>query len=418
MSENSIKINTDKKAVLALRIISAVMLFPSVTGPLLAYIIQSYPKVPIETVTSILTIPSLVGIFVSFLIGPLALKINKKYLLIFTVLSTLFYFYIFIFVGSSGPFIVLLIAAGILGVSRGAGNALINSSIADFVEPEKRAANIAVCMALMQGGSAVVAIIGGRIAAVNDGLNWPNAHYLGFLAIPAIIIFWILMPKKPYSPIETESRKQDVSPGETANKSSKFKINIKVLAIIALNFIFMICFSAYFLNSSIYIILEFELGTSATAGMVSSTFTILGVIVGFSYKIWARIFRDRIVTFGYTLFIVGFIFMLTITTHIIGIWVSAALFSIGFNFSHPYIASKLMEYVSKKNVPIAMACFAGFSSLGIFLAPYVLRFLGGFFGGGLVGSLSAAVAILPLCVIATLFLFTVKKKRTNCSEPL
>lgn len=467
-----INTNTSKRAVLALRILSAVLFLTAVTNPLLAYIIQSYSDLPVETVTSILTMPALVGIFVSFLIGPIALKINKKYLLLFSVSTTLIYFGIFAFVGSGGPFIMLIIGACILGISRGSGMALVNSSIAEFVEEKKRATTIASCMAIMQGGSAMVAIIGGRIAAVNDGANWPYAHFLGALTIPAVILFAILMPKRAEALEKSEEQamsekaavlqktvipeKQTILVGQNrVNKSDKTneyneiskqenevtddvtddaadnvpgdvtketaatvvaynflknKNNLKVVAIIFLNFLLSVSFAAFFLNSSIYIILEHELGTSATAGLVSSSFTITGVIVGFSYRIWGKLLKDWIVPFGYSLFVIGFISMLTITTHIIGIWMAAALFSIGFNLTNPYIASSVMSLTSKKYVPITMAFFASSGSLGIFLAPFILRFTGEFLGGGLVGSIQTALVIMPFCVLASFYLFKYKKR--------
>ena len=394
------------------------MLMWSVTNPMLAYIIQSYPDVAVSRVTSILTLPGLVALFVSFLIGPLALKINKKYILLFTVGTTLIYYSIFVVVGGSGPFILLLVAAGILGINRGAGIALINSSIAEFLSPEKRAANIALCTAIMQGGAAFMATVGGRIASASGGANWAVSHYLGFLCIPAMIAFAVIMPKKPDADTlpgndaqknDQDSNKENLT--EQAQKNEGSKIPMRIFAIIALHFAFIVCFSAYFLNSSIYIILEYELGTSADAGLVSSTFTMVGVITGLTYKLWGRILKKWIVMVGYTIAIFGILTMLFVTTTIAGIWSAAAMLSIGFNLANPYVSSKIISLSPKKLVPVFMSIYVGCTNLGIFLASSILGFFGGFLGSGVAGALRVSAILLPCCVIAALFLYPLEKNQ-------
>ena len=407
---------TQKRAFIALCFISSTMLMWSVTNPMLAYIIQSYPDVAVSRVTSILTIPGLVALFVSFLIGPLALKINKKYILLFTVGTTLIYYSIFAVVGGSGPFVLLLVAAGILGINRGAGIALVNSSIAEFLNPEKRAANIALCAAIMQGGAAFMATVGGRIASASGGENWAVSHYLGFLCIPAMIAFAAIMPKKPdeETPPGDDAQKsaqgtdKESIPGEAA-KNERSRIPMRIFAIIALQFAFIVCFSAYFLNSSIYIIIEYELGTSADAGLVSSTFTMIGVLTGLTYKIWGKILKKWIVPFGYTIAIFGILTMLSVTTTIAGIWAAAVMISIGFNLANPYVSSKVISLSPKKYVPVFMSIHIGCTNLAIFLASSILGFFGGFLGSGVAGALRVAAILLPCCAVAASLLFPLEK---------
>jgi MFS family permease len=370
---------------------------------------------------SLLTLPGIFALFVSFGIGPLALKINKKYLLLFSVASTLIYFAILAFVGARGPFAALLVAAGILGISRGSVTALVNSIIGEFLEPAKRATNIALCSAIMQGGSGLMAILGGWIAAGNDGANWPISHLLGFLSIPTMIVFAIMMPKKPDAPEPAaDDGQDDKTPGlaessdaEKAFKKVKRSMFIKIFAIIALHFIFMICLAAYWINSSIYIIIEHELGTSANAGMVSSSYTLLAVFIGLSYRLWGKLFRKWIVPLGYALVALGLFTMLTVTTTIAGIWSAALMFGVGMNLANPYIVSQIMSLSPPKLMPVAISLYMGCMNLSMFLAPYILSFTGGAFGGGIVGSLRVATYAMPLCTVAAVFLFTLERKQVS-----
>ena len=408
---------TQKRAIVALCIISSAMLMWNVTSPTLAYIIKSYPDVAESTVTSILTLPGLVALFVSFIIGPLALKINKKYLLLFAVSTTLVYFCIFVIVGSNGPFTMLLVAACFLGICRGCSTALINSAIAEFLEEEKRAVHIALCSAIMQGVAAVVAVVGGRIAAGNGGADWPIAHYLGFLTVPALIAFAVLMPKKSDDAKNLGDGKLNGGAGGYMPEKERLSIPLKIIAIAAVQFTFVICFCAYFLNSSIYIILEHELGTSADAGWVSSSYTIFGVVIGLTYRMWGKLLGKWIVQLGYALAAMGMIAMLTVTTSIVGIWFAAIMISAGFNLVNPYISSKVISLSPKKHVPIFLSVYIGITNLGVFVAPGILRVMGGLVGEGLTGIMRFAVIAMFCCAIAAVFLFSVTGQSQSKTLP-
>ena len=354
--------------------------------------------------------------------------------------STLVYFGVFAFAGGRAPFYVLLLAAGVLGFCRGSGSALVNSIIGEFLEPERRAVNIARCSAIMQGGSGLVAFVGGWIAAGNGGENWPYAHFLGFLSIPTMVIFAILMPKAPdrravpsggpgeagahasaepgaagaQVPAEMGAAGAQVPAEMAVDKGFRglglSALPVKSFLIIALHAVFMMCVVAYTLYSSVYIIIEYELGTSADAGLVHSSYTLLAVFIGLSYMVWSRLLGKWIVPVGYALVILCFVLMLTVTSTIAGIWVAAILLGFGFNFINPYIGSQLMSLAPPKLIPLSMSLYFGFTNLSMFSAPYVLRFAGRFLGGGLVGSLRTSALVLPFLAVAAVFLFVVDKK--------
>jgi len=394
------------------------------TGPSLAYIVGSYPDVPVSSVMSILTIPGIVAMFVSFGIGPLSLKINKKYLLLIALSSALIYYAVFVLVGERGPFAFLLVGACILGIIRGSGSTLVNAMIGDFVEPAKRASRIALASAILHGGSGLTALLGGMIAAGNDGSNWPFSFLLGFISIPAMIIFAVMMPKSPDITvrIDRESRVKDVintekikseetKPEEVHEKKALFGIPVNVLVVVFMHFVFMVCLCVYFLNSSIYIIIEHELGTSADAGLVGTSFTVTAVIIGLTYSVWDRYIKNWIVPLSYSFAILGFLSMLLFTDTIAGIWSAAFLLGLGMNLAGPYIMSWIMAITPKKLVPVSISIYMGCMNLGMFLAPYILGFAGSLLGGGIAGALRTALILMPGCVIASFFLFTFSPAR-------
>ena len=418
---------TQKRALLALCILGSTMyLAGGITTPSIAYIIDSYPNVSADFVSMLITIPGIVALFVSFFIGPLILKYNKKYLLMISVSITLLYFGIFAGVGGRGPFFALVIAAGLIGVHRGAGSALVNSAVGEFMEPEKRAVSLALCSSMMQAGGGIVAIFGGFIAAGNDGADWPLAHYIGLISIVTIVLFALLMPKKPDQANKTEikshfGKSQTSLDTELDEKTSALniiktgmrEISPKVYLIMALHFAFVACMIAFPLYTSIYIISEHQLGTSVEAGLVTMTNTFFSVIVGLTYRYWGKLFGKWIVPVGYMISIAGFAFKFAVTTHIAGIWVAGMLVGVGWNLANPYVSSQIMSLSPQKIMPFSISIHLGFQNLAFFLAPFALRLFGRIFGGGLSGSLMAVIVGLIMCLGASVFLFAKREAKID-----
>jgi hypothetical protein len=107
-----ISMTTQKRAVLAICIISFVRQLYMVTNTTIAYIINSYAgrESPL-TVQQLVSMPAIFGLIMSFLIGPIAMKANKKMLTLITVGMVLAYCGLFAIIGHKGPFIDPLVMA-------------------------------------------------------------------------------------------------------------------------------------------------------------------------------------------------------------------------------------------------------------------------------------------------------------------
>ena len=391
---------TSKKAMTAVLIISFVLMFSSMTSPLLVYIMQSYSEVNPDTAMRILTLPALIALFISFAVGPIATKINKKLLLIFSSGCVLIYFAMFALIGGNGPFSMLLAAACIVGICQGSAVTLISSIIGEFIEAARRATVIALSMAVMSGGGALLSLTGGIIAAGNGGANWPYAYYLGILVIPAMILFWIIMPWKPDEAATVH--------GDMAAAGSG-GIPAKAILMILLAGTFFVCIASFMLNVSIYVISEYELGTSVESGLATSLFTFLGIAAGFSFALVVKIFKKWIVFAGYAITAAGLFTMVFINTSLIGIYAGACLIGFGFNLANPYLMSRIIGVTPPRLVPVAISLMAGSVNLGMFFAMDILGFLGRFIGGGLKGALTASAIIASICTVLSIFLFVFDK---------
>jgi MFS family permease len=236
-----------------------------VTGALLAYIFQAYGEtVSPDTIMLVMTLPSLVGVAGTFAAGPLAMKFNKKTLILGCAGLLFVYFAILGMVGPHGPFWLLLFAAVLAGICQGGSVTLTSLIIGEYSAPEKRAARMARSGAILNGGAALINIIGGMIAAGNGGANWPYAYYLGIIILPAMVLFFILMPNR--AP-EAAAPAEHEAGGASAQADDRFFIPPRVLLMDLAVLAAAIAYAAFILNVSTHIIGVYQLGDSSHAGL-------------------------------------------------------------------------------------------------------------------------------------------------------
>jgi MFS family permease len=398
---------TQKRALVAIYIISFVLLLQGLTGTTIAYIIDSYSEAPPVSVQQIVSLPAIFGLIVSIIIGPIAMKVNKKYLTLICAMSIFVYFAFFAFVGSKGPLSLLLFATVFAGIAQGSAMTLASSMVGEFVGAEKSANYVAISLALMNGGGALLNIVGGAIAAGNGGANWPYAYYLGILLIPAMIAFGILMPKKPDG-AEADPHAAHEAGGSQAAPVEKGKLPARDIAIGVLAIFSSVCICGFLFYISVYIVNEFKLGTSVEAGIANSIFTIAGLVTGFTYAIWAKLFKKALIVVSFSLVTVALFCMMTFTTTLFGAFAAALLLGWGFNMMNPYIMGFIMQITPPRLAPVGISLLMAGANIGMFIAIYVLNFLSGLLGGGLKNVLLICTVGMAICTVAAFFVYRTK----------
>jgi MFS family permease len=399
---------TQKRALVAIYIISFVLLLQGFTGTTIAYIIDSYSDVPPVSVQQIVSLPAIFGLIVSFAIGPIAMKINKKYLTIICATMILIYFCIFAFVGSDGPLSLLLFATVFAGIAQGSAMTLASSMVGEFVGAEKSANYVAISLAMMNGGGALINIIGGAIAAGNGGANWPQSYYLGALLIPAIIAFGFLMPKKP-DEAEADLHAAHGRAASQAAPAEKGKLPARDIAIGVLAIFSSVCICGFLFYISVYIVNEFKLGTSVEAGLANSIFTVTGLVTGFTYSIWAKLFKKALIVVSFGLVVAALFCMMNFTTTLFGAFAAALLLGWGFNMMNPYIMGFIMQITPPRLAPVGISILMAGANVGMFIAIYVLNFLSGLLGGGLKNVLLICTIGMAACTVAAFFVYRTKE---------
>lgn len=362
---------SEKKSTLALYILCTFANMSYITIVSLAYILNSYSNESPATVTLLLTIPSLVGLAVSFIIGPVSMKISVKKLLIISY-SILIAAAAIYFVVGSGSLPMLLLAAVLCGIGQGSYGTLHNTLVAERVVPERRANVMAVVNALVYGGAIFYNIVGGKIAAIGGGANWNRAYLLAFILIPTTILFAILCPSKPDKESVDEAPTDSPAASVTENipvsgpKLSPFVIGICVL--FGVNMVFEYCTG---LNMSNYFVNLLQLGDASLAGVVMSAGTAGVFVSGILYKYYSRPLKDWVAVVGLIGYGVGSILIALIPNVALFI---ACQFLMGFSAGAltPYIAASVSINTQPKYIPIAMSLFAGLMNGFMFLAQYII----------------------------------------------
>lgn len=405
MTENlsrSDRSNVGLRALIAVCIIAFPALFFQLNNTLIAYIVSSYSDVDPSVVQNILTIPSLIAIFAPFVLSYAVQKFDKRILMALSTFCCFIVFLVFMIVGTNGPIMALIAGAAFGGVSQGCCTTLMTGLINDYLPPEKVASSIAIANAMLTLGSAFIGIVGGRIAAGNDGANWPRAYYVGLLIIPCIIAYFVLLPKQPVHETAVE---------ETAQKQEKvkFAIPVRVLVSILIYTLSILCIYAFLFNASTYVITEHALGTSSEAGIANSLFMGIGLLVSFTYSFWQKLFRKSLAVAAYILLAIGLLLMALIHTSLIGIYAGALIMGIGFNLITPYVITHTMQNSPSGTGAGNVALLSALSGVAQYFALRILNFMGGLLGGGLTNTLLAAAIGQGICAVFGIFLYRESK---------
>lgn len=392
------KLSLEKRVIIALGALCIFLNTHSMTNALFAYIMNSYAEVPANTLRQILTIPGLVGLVVSLMIGAIATKINKRYLLLGSGLCVFSYFMIFYFVGGNGPYWLLILAAVLIGLNQGAIRTLTTALIADLIEPAKQASFCAFTTAMLNGGAVLFNLLGGKIAAGNGGADWPKAYLLGLLLIPMLAIYFWMIPKDT-------TKQEAVQEKQVQADEPGGKIPVRAILAALLNATFSISVCAYLYCYSEYVITTYQLGTSVETGICNAIYLALGLI-GLIYPVFTKIFKRFITPIGYALFALGMLLMVLVHNSIYVVYFSVFLIGLGFNIGNPLVSAYVIRITPKKWVPVALSILFAGSNIGVYLSTYVLGAVGSLFGGGTLGSFTAGCIGGVLCAVLAFFLYS------------
>jgi MFS family permease len=408
--------------VIALSLFGLLFPFTSLTNTIFAYIRQSYATVDPVQLAFIMTLPTLIGMFSALAVGPVSLRVSKKLLCGICAACTFAYTAIIGLVGAAGgPVELLYLGAGIMGVTNGANMVLLTAVLNDYYPPERVATNLSLVMGIYRVFALALPIVGGAIASVNDGANWPATYFFGLLAIPIIVAIFFWMPSDSQAARKARAEQKQDSMAEQTSASAKSTdteqaealterkgiggIPLASFLLIILFGLFALCGVAFTFNVSTFVITEYQLGTAVEAGLAISFFTVAGILINFSYALWQKVFKRFVAVIGYAFVTASILVMLLFTTHVFFAFLAGALMGAGASLLTPAILAKITEVTPAKVTPVALSLAQGMANIASFGSVVILSALGGIFGGGMHGSLLAGVTLSALTTVFAAVLF-------------
>ncbi len=382
-----------------------------ITQNVVANIMASYPDVADYTVKSLTTLPTLFGLISTFAMGPIAMKFDKTKLLILVMCSMGIFSLIFFANGlMTGPFWLYYVAVVFGGFAMGSFAPLMNLIIGENFDEANRAGRIASYNVTNNCGAFFILLISGRIAATNNGANWPYAYLLGLYCFVTTAVFYVLIKKSGYRDDKAARAERAVANAIEEKPNVKFsEIPKKVIGIVAaigiLHCVFYIGLNAYYTNVSTWIN-ENGLGTAAQAGNATSLVRFTLIIMTFLYPFWTKVLKNWMIPCGYLLGALAMVCMLKIPS-IWGVYTAAFFVAFGTSIAHSTIYSKALNYVPENFAPISSTVVWGLANSGAFFATYVLAAISGALGGGMRTQLMAGSVILLCCMVVAIIIFVV-----------
>lgn len=337
-----------KIAILSISLLA--IMSSAAISPTLPYIGDYFSDASELLVKMVISLPAIFIIPVTLITGRLIFYIKKKHLL-YMGLS------LFLIGGLGGALqnsiYMLLAFRAIMGIGIGLMLPLTRGIIADLFTGNDRAK--------MMGFSTAVNSLGGIIATVFAGIltifgwRYPFLVYiLGFVVLFLVIVY---LPN------------QDIPSKET----HKIHINRKVWLLGLSHFTIILMFYAVPSGLGFYII-EKELGSGVTTGLLISLVTIGSFLFGIYYYRIRTMFKGGTVLLGLILSTVG-MFGIGLSYNLFGLSVALLFVGFGLGILAPNIYLQTSLDSNKNDITLSLAIVSCFSFLGQFSSPIINSFI-------------------------------------------
>lgn len=349
--------------------------------PALNAIFVQFSDLPITTLLLVSTLPSLLVIPATIIAGAVAgSKVKYKTLAILGM--TLFV------LGGVAPyfatdFTVILIERAVFGIGLGIMSPLANSLVMGLYEGDKVATMTGMVTLAMNIGGMVLQFMGGYFAAI--GWNYSFLpHALGIISLLMVIFF---LPEPAKAPVAAG-----------AALVPKEKLPLKVWITVLVYGIFTLTIYPMLVNMSTLIVNR-ELGTTATAGIVLAFLTIGGMLAGSVFGKVFKISSRFVLGLGFGIAAIGMAIVVFATNVII---LTIGVFIIGFAMSTLIPACMMIIGMTAKPMQMAFAVslfFAGMNLFG-FLSTYWIGAIAGITGDAVTAPIMVGMGVQAmLCVI-------------------
>jgi MFS family permease len=375
---------------------SAFMAFSSV----LADIVKVFPDASPTLVQMILTVPSLMTIPVSILVGLLASYITKKNLVLFSLACEL--------IGGMLPLVAhksvgaLIASSAFIGIGQGFLISIPTAILAEHFDGNTRGWSMGIKQAASSVGIAGLTVLTGFLAAS----VWYNAYFVYLIVFPIILLVIFLLPKG-HKDVKLVGKGVGLQGIKRVFTPSMIYTNILLFFLGTFNF-------AFYTNIGMSITSK-GLGDASAIGLATAWNSILTIVIGLGFGLILRLFKKFTLAACMAITAIAY-FVLGGASSLSVIVIGGILYGVGAGIQMPGSVYYITESVDSEASTLAIGISMVMVSLGITLSPVIVNAFASKIDGTS-GLLVAAIAYIVLFVIEVVreILFN-KKSKIGLSE--
>lgn len=333
----------------------------SFTTIVLGDIYTSYPGQDSITVL-IATLPAVVMMISAFASTVLLAKLNRKMLVIISLMIALVGGLVVAYVKL--PVTAVVAASALMGIPGGIV-AAANASLLPEIAPDKlKDKVIGWHQAALMLGQTVFALVCGLLA-VNG--NWAGGFRTVYILIPIIVLCVLFYPN-----VKVVEGSKAVSSSE--GSVSYGRMPAFVILMLATYFIGCIFWNAWYVNNSDFMINYAKLGDSALVGSVNSLCTAVSIVGCVLVSYWMRALKSFALPVALILGGAG-ILIPTVSPTVAACYVAACVAQMFIMISISTIQTYIGMKAKGRQLTTAMSLLQCFEGSGVFLCGYVIPWI-------------------------------------------
>lgn len=323
-----------------------------------------FPELSQTGVQGLMSVPCIVIMVVTLLMGKLMDVCSKKVLTLLGIILFL--------VGGIGPafmssFNMMLVLRGVFGAGVGMLQVLCTALVAENFEGAEREKVQGNLQAFQMLGCGIMVFVGGWLGS----FGWNTAFYVHAIAVVSLIAALVLIPNvKPVA----------AKPAQTAEKpAEKAKLTGKMWVWMVVAF-FVFCTGQVFSNSNAFLVVDKGIGDSAASGLGMAFFCAGGILMGLLYGKLAKALGKFTMAVGFFLVAASYIIM-SFAPSIAVFYVGCLVYGLGLSVVMPNVFLNVGNSVEPAAVGLALSIATCMQNFGQFCSPYIVNPLAALVGG-------------------------------------
>lgn len=320
----------------------------------LSVIGSHFPDLSQTEVQSLISIPCIVIIPVTLLVGALMKTMSKKLLSLVGVVLFL--------IGGVGPafsesFLVIQILRGVFGAGVGILQVVSTALVAENFEGAMRDKVQGNLQAFQMLGCAIMVFVGGWMAT----LNWNGVFYVHLIAVVTLVCVIVCLPNvKP-----TAAARASGAPTEKGKLTGKMWIWMVVA-------FFVFCTGQIYSNGNAYLLVEKGIGDSAASGTGMAFFCVGGILMGLMYGKLSQALKSYTMGVGFLLMAASYVVM-AFAPSIVVFYIGCLILGLGMSVVMPNVFLNVGASVPPASVGMALSIATCIQNFGQFCSPYLVN---------------------------------------------